>query len=122
MLGAWKQIDIVVNNAGTNWAAPAEDYPTEGWRKVLDLNVDAAFFLLREVARRSMIPRRSGKIVNIASIAGLLGNPPEWADADDRLQHEQGRAHRDDPHARRRMGPVQHQRQRDLPRDSFRRR
>jgi gluconate 5-dehydrogenase len=46
---------------------------------VLDLNVDAAFFLSREVARRSMIPRRTGKIVNIASIAGLLGNPPDWA-------------------------------------------
>ena len=79
VLGAWKQIDIVVNNAGTNWAAPAEDYPDESWRKVLDLNVDAAFFLSREVARRSMIPRRTGKIVNIASIAGLLGNPPDWA-------------------------------------------
>ena len=73
-----QQIDIVVNNAGTNWAAPAEDYPTEAWRKVLDLNLDAAFFLLREVARRSMIPRRRGKIVNIASIAGFLGAPPGW--------------------------------------------
>jgi len=78
VLQRWQQIDVIVNNAGTNWAAPAEDYPTEGWRKVLDLNVDAAFFLLREVARRSMIPRKSGKIVNIASIAGFLGNPPEW--------------------------------------------
>ena len=73
-----QQIDIVVNNAGTNWGAPAEDYPTEAWRKVLDLNLDAAFFLLREVARRSMIPRRRGKIVNIASIAGFLGAPPGW--------------------------------------------
>jgi len=79
VLSRWERVDIVVNNAGTNWAAPAEDYPDEGWRKVLELNVDAAFFLVREVARRSMIPRRSGKIVNIASIAGLLGNPPEWA-------------------------------------------
>ena len=78
VLQRWQQIDIVVNNAGTNWAAPAEDYPTEAWRKVLDLNLDAAFFLLREVATRSMIPRRSGKIVNIASVAGFLGNPPEW--------------------------------------------
>ena len=78
VLSRWRQVDIVVNNAGTNWAAPAEDYPDEGWRKVLGLNVDAAFFLSREIARRSMIPRRSGKIVNIASIAGLLGNPPEW--------------------------------------------
>ena len=78
VLSRWKQVDIVVNNAGTNWAAPAEDYPDEGWRKVLDLNLDAAFFLSREIARRSMIPRRSGKIINIASIAGLLGNPPDW--------------------------------------------
>ncbi len=72
----WGPIDILVNNAGCNWAAPAEDYPDEGWRKVMSLNVDAQFFLSREVARRSMIPRRSGKIVNIASIAGLFGNPP----------------------------------------------
>ncbi len=71
-------VDILVNNAGTNWAAPAEDYPDEGWRKVMGLNVDAQFFLSREVARRMMIPRRSGKIINIASIAGLFGNPPTW--------------------------------------------
>ena len=72
------QIDILVNNAGNNWAAPAEDYPDLAWRKVMSLNVDAQFFLAREVGKRSMIPRRSGKIVNIASIAGLFGNPPEW--------------------------------------------
>ena len=78
VLTPWGQIDILVNNAGTNWAAPAEDYPDDGWRKVMNLNIDAAFFLSREAARRSMIPRRSGKIVNIASIAGLYGNPPEW--------------------------------------------
>ena len=78
VLQRWQQIDIVVNNAGTNWAAPAEDYPTDAWRKVLDLNIDAVFSLLREVARRSMIPRRRGKIVNIASVAGFLGTPPGW--------------------------------------------
>jgi gluconate 5-dehydrogenase len=78
VLSRWGQIDILVNNAGCNWAAPAEDYPDEGWRKVMNLNVDAQFFLAREVGKRSMIPRRSGKIVNIASIAGLFGNPPEW--------------------------------------------
>jgi len=71
-------IDILVNNAGCNWAAPAEDYPNEGWRKVMNLNIDAAFYLSREAAKRAMIPRRSGKIINIASIAGLGGNPPEW--------------------------------------------
>ena len=78
MLSRWGQIDILVNNAGCNWAAPAEDYPNDGWRKVMNLNIDAAFFLCREVGKRAMLPSRSGKIVNIASIAGLFGNPPEW--------------------------------------------
>ena len=77
-LARWGQIDILVNNAGCNWAAPAEDYPADGWRKVMNLNLDAQFFLCREVGKRSMLPRRSGKIVNIASIAGLYGNPPAW--------------------------------------------
>jgi gluconate 5-dehydrogenase len=77
-MAAWGQIDILVNNAGCNWAAPAEDYPDEGWRKVMSLNIDAQFFLCREVGKRSMLPRRSGKIINIASIAGLYGNPPGW--------------------------------------------
>jgi NAD(P)-dependent dehydrogenase (short-subunit alcohol dehydrogenase family) len=78
VLARWQCIDILVNNAGCNWAAPAEDYPDAAWRKVMSLNVDAQFFLAREAGRRSMLPRRSGKIVNIASIAGLYGNPPEW--------------------------------------------
>ncbi len=74
----WGPVDILVNNAGTSWAAPAEEYPDDGWRKVMALNVDAQFRLCREVGRRAMIPRRQGKIVNIASIAGLAGNPPAW--------------------------------------------
>ncbi len=71
-------IDILVNNAGTSWAAPAETHPDDGWHRVMTLNVDAGFFLSREVGRRMMIPRCSGKIINIASIAGLFGNPPPW--------------------------------------------
>jgi NAD(P)-dependent dehydrogenase (short-subunit alcohol dehydrogenase family) len=78
VLGHWGRIDVLVNNAGCNWAAPAENYPDDGWRKVMALNVDAQFFLAREVAKRAMIPARHGKIVNIASIAGLYGNPPDW--------------------------------------------
>lgn len=70
------RIDILVNNAGTSWGAPAEDYPDEAWRKVMALNVDALFFLSREVGRRAMIPQACGKIINIASVAGLSGNPP----------------------------------------------
>ena len=72
-------IDILVNNAGTTWGAPAEDHPAEAWDKVMRLNLDATFFLSQEVGRRFMIPRRSGKIVNIASVAGLSGNPPGMA-------------------------------------------
>jgi len=78
VLGKWNQIDILVNNAGANWAAPAEAYPDAGWRKVMSLNIDASFYLSREIARRSMIPRNSGKIINMSSIAGLYGNPPDW--------------------------------------------
>ncbi|HSB18934.1 MAG TPA: SDR family oxidoreductase [Anaeromyxobacteraceae bacterium] len=76
VLSAFGAVDILVNNAGATWGAPAEDYPPEGWNKVMALNVNAMFFLSQEVGRRSMIPRRSGKIINVASVAGLTGNPP----------------------------------------------
>jgi NAD(P)-dependent dehydrogenase (short-subunit alcohol dehydrogenase family) len=70
-------IDILVNNAGAAWGAPAEDHPVEGWDKVMNLNVRGYFILSQQVAKRSMIPRKQGRIINIASIAGLGGNPPE---------------------------------------------
>lgn len=70
-------VDILVNNAGAAWGAPAEDYPVEGWDKVMNLNVRGYFILSQHLAKRSMIPRKSGRIINIASIAGLGGNPPE---------------------------------------------
>ena len=72
-------IDILVNNAGTTWGAPAEDYPAEGWHKVMNLNINALFFLTQEVGKRCMIPKRAGKIVNIASVAGLSGNSLEMS-------------------------------------------
>ncbi|MGB1949399.1 MAG: SDR family oxidoreductase [Marinobacter sp.] len=68
-------IDILINNAGATWGAPAEDYPAEGWMKVMNLNVNASFFLTQTVGKRCMIPRKTGKVINIASIAGLSGNP-----------------------------------------------
>ncbi len=70
-------VDILVNNAGAAWGAPAEDHPVEGWDKVMNLNVRGYFILSQHVARRSMIARKQGRIINIASIAGLGGNPPE---------------------------------------------
>ena len=71
------QIDILVNNAGAAWGAPAEDHPLDAWDKVMNLNVRGYFLLSQQVAKLSMIPRRQGRIINIASITGLGGNPPE---------------------------------------------
>lgn len=73
VLERYGTIDILVNNAGTTWGAPAEDYPDEAWNKVMDLNINAVFHLCREVGRRVMIPKRQGKIINVASAAGLRG-------------------------------------------------
>ena len=69
-------IDILVNNAGAAWGAPAQDYPLDAWDKVMNLNVRGYFILSQIVAKKSMIERRCGRIINIASIAGLGGNPP----------------------------------------------
>jgi len=67
-------IDILVNNAGATWGAPAEDHPLEAWDKVMNLNVRAMFLMSQAVGKASMIPRRQGRIVNVASIAGLGGS------------------------------------------------
>jgi NAD(P)-dependent dehydrogenase (short-subunit alcohol dehydrogenase family) len=67
-------VDILVNNAGATWGAPAEEHPLEGWSKVIDVNLTGTFLLTQQIARRSMIPQRYGRIVNIASVAGLKGS------------------------------------------------
>jgi gluconate 5-dehydrogenase len=67
------RIDILVNNAGATWGAPAEDYPLAAWDKVMNLNIRSLFLFAQAAAKASMIPRRRGRIVNIASIAGLGG-------------------------------------------------
>ena len=91
----------------------AEDHPVEAWDKVMNLNVRGYFILSQQVAKRSMIPRKSGRIINIASIAGLGGNPA--GDEHAGLQHLQGRGHHLHPGAGLRVGQVRHQRQRHLP-------
>ncbi len=69
-------LDILVNNAGASWGAAAEDHPVAAWDKVMNLNVRGYFILAQQAAKRSMIAR-GGRIINIASIAGLGGNRPE---------------------------------------------
>jgi gluconate 5-dehydrogenase len=71
-------IDILVNNAGTSWGAPMADHPLEAWNKVLSLNLTAMFLVTQAVGKHSMIPRRRGKVINIASIAGLVGTDPDY--------------------------------------------
>ena len=68
-------VDILVNNAGASWGAPAEDHPVQAWDKVMNVNIRGVFVLTQLIGRKSMLPRRQGRIVNVTSIAGLGGNP-----------------------------------------------
>jgi gluconate 5-dehydrogenase len=73
-------VDVLVNNAGTVWGAPPEEMPLHGWQKVVDVNLTGVF-LFAQAAGRAMIEAGGGKIVNIASVAGLGGAPPEVMNA-----------------------------------------
>jgi NAD(P)-dependent dehydrogenase (short-subunit alcohol dehydrogenase family) len=72
-IAALGPIDILVNNAGTTWGAATIDHPLDAWQKVINLNLTAMFVTSQEVGKRCMVPRRSGKVINIASILGLVG-------------------------------------------------
>jgi NAD(P)-dependent dehydrogenase (short-subunit alcohol dehydrogenase family) len=74
------RIDILVNNAGRTWGSPAEEFPLEHWNKVMDVNVTGTFLFSQKVGR-IMIRQKKGKIINMASYAGLSGSDPEYMDA-----------------------------------------
>jgi NAD(P)-dependent dehydrogenase (short-subunit alcohol dehydrogenase family) len=74
------RVDVLINNAGKAWVAPAEELPLERWEQIMDLNV-AAPFLCSQVFGREMIKAKRGKIINIASIAGLQGRNPKAYDS-----------------------------------------
>lgn len=74
------RIDVLVNNSGTSWGAPAAEMPIEAWKKVLDVNVTGTF-LMSQRAARVMMNQDGGSIINIASVAGLHGINPEVLDA-----------------------------------------
>ncbi|MBZ9751567.1 SDR family oxidoreductase [Deinococcus sp. HMF7604] len=69
-------IDILVNNAGATWGAPTTEHPLDAWLKVMNVNVNGTFALTQSVLRRCMVPRSAGRILNVASVAGLQGNDP----------------------------------------------
>ncbi len=71
VVGRYGTIDVLVNNAGTSWGGPAEELPPDAWDKVMRLNVGSVFQLSQAVANRCFIARRSGNIINIASVAAL---------------------------------------------------
>jgi NAD(P)-dependent dehydrogenase (short-subunit alcohol dehydrogenase family) len=68
----YSRTDVLVNNAGISYIAPAEQTPFADYRRVLDVNL-AAPFLLAQVFGKKMLEAGSGSIVNVASVAGLLG-------------------------------------------------
>lgn len=70
---AYGQLDILINNAGITWAAPAAEMPLEKWRKVIDVNLTGAF-LFSQAAGREMLKAGYGRIINVASIAGLIAS------------------------------------------------
>ncbi len=73
-IGRLGHVDILVNNAGATWGAAAEDHPLEAWDKVMNLNIRSIFLMSQAIGKHSMIPRKSGKVINVASIAGLAGS------------------------------------------------
>jgi gluconate 5-dehydrogenase len=71
------RIDVLINNAGTSWGAPVEEMRLEHWNKVIETNLTGTF-LFAQAAGRIMVKQRRGKIINIASVAGIRGAPPEF--------------------------------------------
>lgn len=76
-LSQFGRIDILINNAGTSWGAPVEEMTLEQWNKVIDTNLTGTFLFSQAVGKH-MTAQKRGKIINIASAAGLRGSPPEF--------------------------------------------
>jgi gluconate 5-dehydrogenase len=76
-IAKFSHLDILINNAGTSWGAPVEEMRLEHWNKVMETNLTGTF-LFSQAAGKFMVPQRCGKIINIASVAGLQGAPPEF--------------------------------------------
>ena len=76
MLAKLGRVDILVNNAGAVWVAPAEDHPLEAWDKLVGLNLVGGFVMAQQAAKKAMIPAKWGRIINVASTAGLSASDP----------------------------------------------
>ena len=76
VLDRFEHIDILVNNAGATWGAPFAEMPFEAWDKVIRTNVDGTYFVSRAVGLHMIERGQGGRIINIASVAGLRGSDP----------------------------------------------
>lgn len=71
------KIDILITYAGMNIPKPAEEYPYEDWKKVMDVNVTGVFLCCKEVGK-VMINQKRGKIINVSSVRGAFGLPRNY--------------------------------------------
>ncbi|MBW3041480.1 3-oxoacyl-[acyl-carrier-protein] reductase [Prochlorococcus marinus] len=74
VLNKSKKIDVLVNNAGITKDGLLMRMKTEDWQKVLDLNLSGVFYCTRAISRQ-MLKQKTGRIINITSVVGLMGNP-----------------------------------------------
>lgn len=74
-VAAFGKLDILVNNAGVTWGQPAEEVPLDRWQMVLDIDLTAAF-LFCQAAGKEMMKQGAGRIINIASVLGMIGTLP----------------------------------------------
>jgi NAD(P)-dependent dehydrogenase (short-subunit alcohol dehydrogenase family) len=74
------RLDVLINNAGISWGAPTEQMTLAEWNKVIETNLTGTF-LCAQAAGKIMLQQERGKIINMASVAGLRGAPPETVQA-----------------------------------------
>ena len=75
VIAAHGRLDILVNNAGISARIPAEDYPDADLDRMIDLNLKGVFYLMRGAAKRWIASGTEGRIVNLASFAGMVADP-----------------------------------------------
>lgn len=76
--GEFGGVDILVNNSGATWGAPPEDMPLERFDQVVNVNLRGTFIMVQEVGRRMIQRGAGGRVINIASVAGLVGGKPPY--------------------------------------------